>query len=423
MTRLYNKSFFLEKIETAVSKAIKQQQHSSLLIVQINEFLDIRSTIGLSKTNQVLIDIASFLKKSIQKKFAAARLGDFQFGLLIDNCKLAESIELANFIKSKINNHITTTSLPSLQLSCSIGIAAINENALDAEDLLAKAKVNLHKTIPSIGDAQFSNSQIQDISMLTSYIDLALKEQRFKLLFQPIVGLFGENFQDYEVLSRMIDNDGNDMPPSDFLPLANLNGLGEELDKVIISLALKSLRKTENENIRLTLSLTSNTLLSKTFLPWLSETLQATKTSTDRLFFQLSETQICNNLEHCTKFNDGLKELGLRSIVCHYGCVVNPENYLNDIQPVYVKLDKSLVRDIGYSQYQQDELIGLFAELHNKNLKVAVPQIEDSSTLPILWKLGADYLQGFCLERPRQTMDYEFIQKHEITVDAQTHIQ
>ncbi|PCJ43410.1 MAG: hypothetical protein COA71_00625 [SAR86 cluster bacterium] len=421
LTRLYNKSFFLEKIEFAVAKAIKQQQHSSLLIVHINEFLDIKSIIGLGKANQVLNDIAAFLNKSIQKKFAAARLDDYQFGLLIDDCKLAESIDLANFIKSKINNHITTTSLPNLQLSCSIGVAVINENALDAEDLLAKANANLHKKIPSLDDFQSDYSQKQDINVLTAYINLALKEQRFKLLFQPILELKGEKFQDYEVLSRMLDSEGNDMLPSEFLPLADLNGLGEEFDKIIVSLALSSLQKAETENIRLIINLTSNTLLSKTFLPWLSETLQSSNLTTDRLIFQISEIQICNNLEYCLNFSDGLKQLGLSSIVCHYGCAVNPENYLDKIKPIYVKLDKSLVSDIGYNQYQQNELKNLFVELHNKNVKVAVPQVEDASILPVLWRLGADFIQGFCLERPRQTMDYEFIQNHEITLDAQTH--
>ena len=103
LTTLYNKCFFYEKIELAVSKAIKQQQYSSLLIIQLNEFLDVKSRLGRNKANQLLSDVAAFLKKSIQKIFYAARLDDFEFGLLIDNCKLTASIELANFIKQSHN--------------------------------------------------------------------------------------------------------------------------------------------------------------------------------------------------------------------------------------------------------------------------------------------------------------------------------
>ena len=421
LTKLYNKRFFHEKIELAVSKAIKQQQHSSLLVIQLNEFLDIKSTIGLSKANQVLNDVGVFLRNSIQKMFAAARLEDYEFGLLIDNCRLAESIELANFIKSKINNHITTAVLPSMQLSCSIGVAVINENALDAQDLVSKARLNLHKKLPDLGNSNARDHQNIDIVALTTYINLALTEKRFKLLFQPILGLRGEYFHDYEVLSRMLDTEGNEMLPSEFLPLADLNGAGESLDKAVISLALIALNKATNENIRLIISLTSNTLLSKTFLPWLREALQSNTISTDKIFFQISETQICNNLEYCTKFSDSLQALGLSCIVCHYGCVAQPENYLDDIKPVYVKLDKSLVRDIGFSHYQHNELKNLFTDLHYKQIKVAVPQVENSSILPLLWKLGADFIQGYYLERPLQTMNYKFIQHYDVTSGVQIH--
>jgi diguanylate cyclase (GGDEF)-like protein len=422
LTRLYNKEFFLETIESAIGKAIKQQETASLLIVQVNEFLDIKSTIGVGKANQVLTDIAAFLNKSIQKKFAAARLDDYQFGLLIDACTLAESIELANFIKGQINNHITTTALPSLQLSCSIGIASINENALDAEDLVDKARLNLQKTLPETS-ASTAQPHKQDVDALAAYIQLALKEQRFRLLFQPTLALREDDFQNYEVLCRMLDNDGNEILPSDFLPLIILNGMGEALDKAIVEIALYSLQSSTSENIRLAINLTPDTLLSKTFLPWLSETLQSTNINTDKLLFQISENHINNNLEYCTIFNNGLRELGIGNIVCHYGSTVNSAEYLEDIKPVYVKLDKSLVRDITYNPYQQDELKKLFTDLHNRKHKVTVPQVEDFSILPTLWRLGVDFIQGYCLERPRQIMDYEFMQSHELNLTTQLHKQ
>tara|TARA_R110000772_G_scaffold196899_5_gene307652 strand:- start:5293 stop:7398 length:2106 start_codon:yes stop_codon:yes gene_type:complete len=421
LTRLYNKNYFLEKIEQAISRAIKQQQLASLLIVQINEFLDIKSTIGLSNANQVLNDIAKFLRKSVQKKFAAARLGDYEFGLLINECSPLEAVELGNFIKSKINNHITSAALPSLQLSCSIGIATINGHALDNEDLLAKARINLNTNIgsnKSSDNYRIGKAREHTIDEMAAYIDLALRENRFKLLFQPIVSLKGEVAHEYEVLSRMQDSEKNDIPPSEYMAIANLNGMGEELDKVIITQALDVLQNSNNKSVRLIINLTNNTLVSKTFLPWFADSLQTAEISTDRIIFQISETHICNNLDYCIQFCEGLNQLGLLSIVCHYGCLVDPGNYLEAIRPAYVKLDRTLVRDIRYSQHHQNELKRLISGLHTKNYKVVVPQVEDPSALPTLWKLDVDYVQGYYLEKPSQTMDYEFNQNHEITLNA-----
>tara|TARA_R100001143_G_scaffold63431_1_gene70427 strand:- start:2270 stop:4336 length:2067 start_codon:yes stop_codon:yes gene_type:complete len=421
LTLLYNRSYFTEKIEQAISKAIKKNKNAVLILVRINEFLDIKSTIGLSNANQVLNDIANFLRASVKKKFAAARLSDYEFGLLMNDFTLTEAAEMASFIKSKINNHITSTALPSLQLSCSIGISMINSHALDAEDILARARLNLDRELKGAANKTGSIQPDTDITQLMAMLETALQKKSFTLLFQPMVSLQDEEWKIYEVLSRMLDDKNNIVLPGQFFPLANQNGMGEILDQAIITLAGKAIKKTGNIPVRLNLNLTSNTLVSKTFLPWVRDFLSEQKISSERLIFQLSEMHICNNLEYCVEFCEGLEQLGIDYIVCHYGCVIDPIKYLNAIHPKCVKLDTTLVKDLNFSQYHQDELRNVINELHDQEFKVIVPQVEDTTVLPLLWKLGVDYVQGYSLERPSQNMDYEFIQDHVITLQAPGH--
>lgn len=420
LTRLYNRTFFLDKVEQAIADALRNDKHAAFILVEVNEFLDIQSTIGLANANLVLRDIAGFLQKSVKKNFSAARLGDFEFGLLVEDCRLPEAIDLANFIKSKINNHVTTTALPSLQLSCSLGIAAINEQARDAEDLIARARLNLNnQTVPGKALAQQNTDSDDDnLDLLTAQLNAALANKRFALLFQPMVSLQNDSSNDYEVLSRMLDEDQQIIPPAKYIPLANLNGMGEALDKVIVALACDALKKAGDIPVRLIINLTNNSLSSLTFLPWLSKYLLKRDIGLDRLLFQISEVTICNSLESCTEFCHGLASLGIAYIVCHYGCVIDPDKYLSAISPKCVKLDNSLVRDISISQYHQEELTTLIQELHGQGFKVIVPHVEDNTVLPLLWKAGADYVQGYSLERPSQNMDYDFVQNHIITLRA-----
>lgn len=423
LTRLYNRPFFLESIEQAIADALKSDKHAVLILVEVNEFLDIQSTIGLANANLVLRDIAGFLQKSVKKNFSAARLGDFEFGLLVADCRLPEAIELANFIKSKINNRITTTALPSLQLSCSLGIAAINEHALDAEDVITRARFNLNIQTRSEKTASGESAQAgeDNLEVLSAQLRSALEAKRFTLLFQPMVSLQNDGSNDYEVLSRMQDEDGQVVSLAKYIPLANLNGMGETLDKTIIALACDALKSAGDIPIRLILNLTNNSLASLTFLPWLSKFLRKAGIACERLLFQISELTICNSLESCTEFCHGLNTLGIDYIVCHYGCVIEANKYLSAISPKCVKLDASLVRDISYSQYHQEELQTLIHQLHAQGFRVIVPQVEDNTVLPLLWKAGADYVQGYSLERPSQNMDYEFVQNHIITLQASGH--
>lgn len=425
LTRLHNKPHFMSKLEAAIADAVKQDSYSSLLVIRIDEFLDIESTIGKSSANLVLADISQFLQDSIDKSFAAGRLGSYEFGLILYDDNPEEALSLADFIKSKVNNRITSTSLPSLQLSCSIGIAAINGNALDAEDILARASSNLsvrsdsemNKTTVkfefSIGD-----SSSPDINAVISYINKALDKDLFKLLFQPIVSIKGKGSERYEVLIRMLDAEGNEIPPGEFIPVANLNGLGEKLDLWVVQKVMVLLKNIENPNTKLIINLTNNGLVSKTFLPWLSDELKRTRISTDQLVFQISEIDLQNNLDHTIEFCRGLEELNLKKTITHFGCALEPFQYLDEIKPNYVKLDKTLIRDIIYSDHQKNNVRSLIENLHQKDILVVAPQVEDMSILPVLWEIGTDFVQGYCLQGPSQEMNYEFNEEQEITLDA-----
>lgn len=421
LTRLYNKTYFMQKIEEAIGGAIELDILSSLLIIQVNEFVDIQTTIGKSNTNIMLNDIAQFLQNAIKKSFSAARLDDDVFGLLLDNSNPQEAIELAEFIQGKVNNYITSAVLPSIQLSCSIGIAVINVHALDAEDILSKAEVNLNalpskQNIP--GEFHINGSMEHQANEMISYLKLALKENRFKLLFQPLVNIKSNGANGYEILTRMLDSDNNDISPNNFIPLANLNGMGEDIDKAVLSSALQRIQEVEPSPYKFIITLTNNSLVSPTFLPWLSEKLQALKIPSDSLIIQISEIDITNSLKHTIQFCEGLDELGLNKAVCHFGCSIKPLEYLQTIQPNYVKLDKTIIRDIAYSSHQKNSVQDLILDIHSKGFKVAAPQIEELNLLPLLWEIGIDFAQGYCLQEPSQDMNYDFIQNQEITLNA-----
>ncbi len=412
ITRLYNKAYFLEKLEDTIGRAIKESLISSLLVIQVNEFLDIKSTIGLSNTNRVLSDISEFLRQSIKKEFSSARLGDYEFSLLIYDFSPTEAVELANFIKSKINNHITTTSLPNLQLSCSIGIVTINNHSQDAKALLARARANLNTTHK--GNNSFEPLIDSDLKAISKQLEQALDQEHFKILFQPIINLKGSNTEDYEVISSMLDINMQEVFLKEYVGVADLNGLGERLDQMIISMALKALRKRFNPNIRLHINLNSNTLVSKTFLSWLSQTVYEAKVPSNSLAFQISEINICQTLKYSESFCSSLKQLGHDIIVCHYGCMLETEEYLDVIKPSHIKVDKTLTEDLTYSHYHQDGLKNIIIKLHKKRFKVIVPEIEDKAILPILWKLNVDFIQGCSLTKPNEGMNYQFLEKHDI---------
>lgn len=415
LTNLDNANLFSRKTEAAIREALKLNTFSSMLIIQLDEFVDITSTIGKPNANIVIRDISQFLQNAIKKPFSAARLSNHEFGLILYDGNPKEALELASFIKSRINNHITATALPSLELSCSIGIAVINGKALDAEDIISKARGNLNNQLPY---AQSYKLGTANADAMLNYLREALTENKFTLRFQAIVDIKGSGFACYEVLTRILNDNNSEILPASFIPLANLNGMGEDIDRMVIGLALDVLNKAVPPPPRLIINLTSNSLVSKTFLPWLSKALQGSGASPDSLLFQISEIDIYNNLDAALEFCKGLDELNLKKTICHFGCAVNPFEHLAELNPEHVKLDISIISDIFDGGTQIDSVRSLINKLHRHNFLVVAPQVEKIEVLPLLWEIGADYVQGYCLQKPSQEMNYEFNEEEEITLDA-----
>ncbi len=419
LTRLDNAAHFRTRIEHAIRAAVQENRFSSLLLVEIDDFTDISAAIGRSSANIVLNDVARMLRESICEQDAAARLDDHTFGILLQSGDPNRALALAREIQGRVNNRISSAMLTSLELNCVIGMALINGMAGDADAVLARARANLRdKPLSADGKFQYrvGEEMRHDAGAMLDYLKAALLNKRFKLLFQPLVPINGAGLKSYEVLTRMLDRDGNEVSPAAFLPLANLNGIGEEIDRLVIGLALDSMKDAATE--RLLINITSNTLMSRTFLPWLSDKLRAGRTASDVLVLQISEVDIHGNPTEALEFCRGLQQLNAGMAICHFGCALDPFAVFDRLAPTLVKLDETLVRDIIYSPPQRENVRAQIGKLHELGLLVVAPQVEDMDVLPVLWQTGADYVQGYCLQRPSDAMNYEFVHVEEITLPA-----
>ncbi|HEY0960756.1 MAG TPA: EAL domain-containing protein [Pseudomonadales bacterium] len=420
LTRLDNAGHFATRIEQAIRAAVQDNRFSSLLLVDIADFDDLSSALGRSSTNIVLTDIARALRELVGQDDAVARIDDHGFGILLPHGDPDRALALSRDIQDRVNNRISAAMLPSLELRCAIGMVLVNGFAGDANAVLDRARANLRdKPLSADGKFQYRIGEElhHDAGEMLDYLKAALLNRRFKLLFQPLVPLDGTGPRSYEVLMRMLDRDGNEVSPAAFLPLANLNGVGEEIDRLVIGLALDSL-KGGAATERLLINVTSNTLTSRTFLPWLSDRLRDGRIASDLLVLQVSEVDIHRNPAQARVFCRGLRELNVGIAICHFGCALDPFAVIDALAPTLAKLDESLVRDIMYSPQQRDAVRGHIRKLHEQGLRVVAPQVEDMDMLPVLWQTGADYVQGYCLQRPSDAMDYEFVHVEEITLPA-----
>ncbi|MBV1882019.1 MAG: EAL domain-containing protein [Pseudomonadales bacterium] len=419
LTSLYNRQHFITKLDSCVQKATEGSDHYVLFYLSLDNFGKLKSQVGIAGADLVLGDIATLLKKEAVEEAILARFGEDVFTLVYPQDDPELAIEYAKRICSSIENHLSEVQDRSAQVTASIGIAMLNESSPPTDELISRAHlasdkvhetnqngngVHLHTIDDDEKDAPDGQKQ-RSKAQLQKAIDGGL----FKILFQPIISLRGDTSEFYEVLLRLIDDNGNDVSPHNFLATAAINKLAEKIDRWVIIQSVKTLveRRKKGVDTHIIINLTSQTLIDPTFLPWLSVALKAARLPSDVLTFQISESDATTYLKQAKAFTKGMTQLHCTTCISRFGGSINPFNTLKHITVDYLKIDGSFLQDID-SQEAKETLKELVSTAHSHGKLTIMPMVESAGALSSLWQIGVNYIQGYYLQPPLEQMNYDF---------------
>ncbi|WP_020407560.1 EAL domain-containing response regulator [Hahella ganghwensis] len=419
LTGLYNKIHFMEHLDNIVEKALNREVQANLLYLELDDFSNARAEYGIAGADTILADVASMLRKVCPEDYAIARLGDETFGIIsmMSDTKAAE--KFAKDLCHQIAENLFEVGDKTAQITASIGIARINENAPAANDLMTRAHracshvntlkgsekgngVYVYNTVDFEGDASSED--------LMATLQTALDNNRFKLLFQPIIGLRGEGEEHYEAFLRMINEKQEEISPSKFLPIDSSAELSTKLDRWVILQNIKSLssHRSKGHDSRLFLNITPHTIVDKSFVEWLGVALKAAKLPGNSLIFQIKESDGIEYLKQAKEFTEGLQKLGCKISINQFGCALNPFNTFKHINADYVKLDGSYTEEIQKDEKARAHVKEIIQRLQEAEKLTIVPFVENASVLSTLWQAGVNYIQGYYLQEPTTEMNYDF---------------
>jgi multidomain signaling protein FimX len=418
VTGLFNRTYLVEQLELAVDKAAHNQANGALLYLEINQFEEmVQATMGVAGTDLVLGDVAALLQRFSRDTEILARFGHDAFMLLIPEIKADDALARANEISSAMTDHIVDIDNKTLQLTLNIGVALINETAHSGQDIIEqtlKAAADAKQTEEGTPQVALFEPEISDDERseqdIAKAVQTALDNNRFRLLFQPIISLRGSEEEHYEVLLRMLNDDNEEVSPNDFLDAAGRIGLSTKIDRWVILEAIKVLseHRAKGNKTRLIVHLSHQSLCDDSLLAWLGVAFKAAKLPADTVIFQCSEVDITNHLNAAKAFFEGLAEIKSKSSICNFGCSLNPFNTLKHVDSDYVKIDGSFTQDIQQNNEDPQALSGLIKQLHEAEKVTIVPFVENANVLSTLWQAGVHYIQGHYLQGPASEMSYDF---------------
>lgn len=418
LTGLYNRQHLMDALGKAIIVAGDKQENGALAYIALDDFMTMKSQVGIAGADLVLGDLATMLKAQVNDQMILARMSDDAFAILAQPCDEKRLADLCETICKKIEDHLFDISERTVQITVSIGVAAITENSPKAPDLMGRAhtasaevrKLEGHER--GNGVLIYNPGQFESLDEGNSIeaIQKALDEDRFRLLFQPIINLRGEGEEHYEALVRMLDRDNEEVSPYDFLPPAGPSDMACKIDRWVILQTIKQLanHRSKDHDSRLFLNVTGETIQDKTFTSWLSVALKSARLPGDALIFQLREGDANSYMKQAKEFSRSLHELHCKVSICQFGCALNPFNTLKHIDVDYVKIDGSFTEEIQKTESAKEEIKAMVKSLQSTGKLTIIPLVENAAVLATLWQAGVNYIQGYYLQAPAPEMNYDF---------------
>jgi Amt family ammonium transporter len=297
-------------------------------------------------------------------------------------------------------------------VSTSAGVAELPESQNPLAHGLANAEIAC-KAAKDRGRDRAEIYQDGDQSIMRRHTDVlvvqrlheAIANDRFVLYAQPILPLGAERSEPrFELLLRMLSEEGTPLPPEKFLSAAERYQLLPAIDRWVVKNALASLAAhadaLKGRGLRFSINISGPSIADEAFLEFLETSIKGSGLAPESLCFELTETAAVTNLTRADRLMQRLRVLGCSFALDDFGTGLSSLVYLKSLPVSVLKIDGAFVRDAGGNQ-RTEAMVRAIAQLaHTMGMETVAEFVETDESRTRMAALGVDFGQGFAIGRP-----------------------
>jgi len=233
-------------------------------------------------------------------------------------------------------------------------------------------------------------------------IERAIQRGSFILDAQPILDLRANEITHHELLIRMLDDNGDRIPPGAFLHIAELHGLVTQIDRWVVQESIRMLSDAQRAGIprRLEVNLSGHSIGAPRMLSAITSDIRHSGVDPSNLIFEITETAAVADIPRARRFGEALSQLGCRFALDDFGTGFGSFYYLKHLPFDYLKIDGEFIRGCLHNRTDQlviNAVVGLAKGLGKETVAEFVV---DAETRRVVQRLGVDFAQGAVISMP-----------------------
>ncbi|MFL6239803.1 MAG: putative bifunctional diguanylate cyclase/phosphodiesterase [Actinomycetes bacterium] len=402
LTGLANRAFFQHRLSASLESAPKR---TAVLLMDLDRFKEVNDTLGHHHGDLLIREIARRLSTQIRSGDLLARLGGDEFAILMANLGEHDAVVTAERVRTALGEPMVLQGV-SMEVTASVGVVLAPEHGQDAVTLMQRADVAMYTAKKGYTGVQVYRAELDDYSprrlALAGSLRSAIEEHQLSLRYQPQARMKDGVIVGAEALVRWEHPVYGEVPPDDFIGIAEQTGQIRELTRYVLAEAVETCAKwaAAGSPIAVSVNVSVRNLLEPEFADSVARLLAKHSVAPYNLTLEITETVLMADPARTTEVLRALARVGVRVSIDDFGTGYSSLGYLKALPVSELKVDKSFVRDLAPTSDDAAIIRAIVQMARALRLDVMAEGVEDGVTQKLLQDLGCDALQGYHLARP-----------------------
>lgn len=434
LTGLVNRREFEHRVQKTIDELSTADESHIVAYLDLDQFKIVNDTCGHVAGDELLRQLTHLLHTKLRKGDTLARLGGDEFGVLMNYCGIDDGLRVVEEIRQLVSDFRFTWENKAFTIGVSAGVTIVSADTSSVSIVLSEADTACYMA-KDAGRNRVHVYQADDAALAqrrgemqwVARINSALSQNRFVLYCQPIVPIeqiYAPESIDrdvtaeihLEILIRMLDEGGQQIPPGAFIPAAERYHLMPAIDRWVVRTMFEWLRANAERFSIVncwTINLSGQSLSDDSLLEFVRAEIKKSAFSASRICFEITETAAVANLKGATEMIARLKTEGCYFALDDFGSGMSSFAYLKNLPVDFLKIDGNFIRDITRDRVDRAMVEAVNQIGQVMGIQTIAEFVESKAILDALRVIGVDYAQGYAIAPPvpLETLSEEFLSR------------